>query len=357
MVIGGRENLFQDITLQKNRNMGNTKIEWTSPLRADGTPIPGYTANLWWGCVSCSIGCHNCYAETLSNRWGNDVWGVDKPRKMISGVWKDLKKYQREAKEAGEIRRVFVGSMMDIFEKPVRLVDSKGNRVMLDGDMDWIGKTTGDLRETFFNNISRGEYPNLMFLLLTKRPGNINKYIPESWKENPPENVMFGTSPVDQETADRLIPQLMNVKGKRFLSIEPQLGPIDLTPFFMMENRPEIYRDHRVINWVINGGESGHGRRPFDLEWARSLRSQCNRAYIPFFFKQIDKVIEKKDGIPEDLQIREFPDMKLIESMKRFCPDCRVKTTQTVQLYNPDDPESGEVWECSICKENTGWVE
>lgn len=257
----------------------NSKIEWTN-----------HTANLWHGCTKVHEGCDNCYAEALAKRWGNDIWGNDKPRKAIKSVWNDLDKYQKLAKEANEIHNVFVGSMMDIFEKPMPVVDSKGDKIYLD-DMDVFGMTTGDLRKTFFNNISKGEYPNLMFLLLTKRPSNINKYIPDSWKKQPPSNVMFGTSPVNQRTSYTLINQLVKVNGKRFLSVEPQLDIISLLHWL-----PEIH-------WVIQGGESGHHKRPFNLEWAYRIKHECEITGTPYFFKQIDKVQQ----IPEDLMIRQFP--------------------------------------------------
>jgi len=187
----------------------NSKIEWTH-----------HTANFWWGCTEVHEGCDHCYAETLSKRFGNDVWGNNKPRKIINSVFTELDMFQKTAKEANEIQRVFVGSMMDIFEKPMPTIDSKGIEV--------ANINTGMIRDTFFTRISENRYPNLMLLLLTKRPSNINKYIPESWKQNPPANVMFGTSPVNQETSQKLINQLLEVKGKRFLSIEPQLDFIDL---------------------------------------------------------------------------------------------------------------------------------
>jgi protein gp37 len=249
----------------------NSKIEWTN-----------HTANLWHGCTKVHEGCDNCYAETLAKRWGNDIWGNDKPRKEIKSVWSDLAKYQKLAAQVGEIHRVFVGSMMDIFEKPMWLVDSKGEPVV--GD-------TGSLRDKFFNDVIPNS-PNLMFLLLTKRPSNINKYIPERWKETPPENVMFGTSPVNQETFDKLVGQLQQVKGKRFLSIEPQLDEINIGELL-------------DIDWIIQGGESGHHKRPFDTNWAYSMYKQCAGLNIPYFFKQIDKV----QPIPEDLMIRQFPNI------------------------------------------------
>lgn len=253
----------------------NSKIEWTN-----------HTANLWHGCTKVHEGCDHCYAETLAKRWGNDIWGNDKPRKEIKSVWRDLAKYQRLAAAAGEMHRVFVGSMMDIFEKPMLLVNHLGGAIMKDGD--WV--KTGLLREMLFEEIEYGYFPNLMFLLLTKRPSNINKYIPEIWKKTPPQNVMFGTSPVNQSTYNTLVKQLLQVKGKRFLSIEPQLDHIELG-------------DITGIDWIICGGESGHHRRPFNLEWAYSMKRQCEAAGVPFFFKQIDKI----QPIPEDLMIREFP--------------------------------------------------
>ena len=51
------------------------------------------------------------------------------------------------------------------------------------------------------------------------------------------------------------------------------------------------------------GGESGHHRRPFNLKWAYAMKDQCNSLNVPYFFKQIDKVLP----IPEDLIVREFP--------------------------------------------------
>lgn len=254
----------------------NSKIEWTH-----------HTANLWHGCTKVHEGCDNCYAETLAKRWGNDIWGNDKPRKEVKSVWRELDKMQLNAKKANEMHRVFVGSMMDIFEKPMPLIDSNGIEI--------VNINTGMIRETLFKRIDENRYPNLMFLLLTKRPSNINKYIPESWKEIPPENVMFGTSPVNQSTFDLLTKQILQVNGKRFLSIEPQLGDI------WMGN------DLTGIDWIIQGGESGHNKRAFNLEWADNMRVQCLHLGIPYFFKQIDKI----QPIPDDLLVREFPPMEV----------------------------------------------
>lgn len=207
----------------------NSKIEWTH-----------HTLNLWHGCTKVHEGCDNCYAEALAKRWGNDVWGNDKPRKEISSAFRELDKMQALAKSKNEKHRVFVGSMMDIFEKPMQLIDSKGN------DYDFEMLNTGILRNRLFSKIQMKQYDNLIFLLLTKRPSNINKYIPEQWKDGAPDNVMFGTSPVNQATANKLIVQLAKVKGKRFVSIEPQLDYVDLM-------QPAIDGDvvnGRLIDWI-----------------------------------------------------------------------------------------------------------
>lgn len=250
----------------------NSKIEWTD-----------HTANLWHGCTKVHEGCDNCYAETIAKRWGNDIWGIDKPRKEIKSVWNDLEKYQRLAKHSGVIHRVFVGSMMDVFEKPMPLIHASIPEY-----------TTDVLRSRLFDFISSGYYPNLMFLFLTKRPSNINKYIPIEWINNPPLNVMFGTSPVNQQTADKLIPQLLRIKGKRFLSIEPQIAHVDIRKYLSVKDN---------ISWVIQGGESGHNKRSFSLGWAYDMKIQCENAGVPYFFKQIDKI----QPIPEDLQIQQNP--------------------------------------------------
>lgn len=259
----------------------NSKIEWTH-----------HTGNLWWGCSKVHAGCDNCYAEGQANRYGRKVWGNDAPRMATKSVWGDFLKWQAAAHAAGEIHRVFVGSMMDVFEKPMPVVNWQGEEVI---DYYKKGKVfTLDLRNRFFTEIVPN-CPNLDFLLLTKRPSNINKYIPEKWLENPPENVMFGASVSDQKTFEDMVYHLKKVNGRKFLSIEPQIDWIRPTRYQMFE-----------IDWVIQGGESGPRKRPFDIEWARWMRDFCAELGIPYFFKQIDKI----QPIPEDLMVRQFPERR-----------------------------------------------
>jgi protein gp37 len=71
--------------------------------------------------------------------------------------------------------------------------------------------------------------------------------------------------------------------GIRFLSIEPLLE--DLGQFNLAG-----------IDWVIVGGESGAGARPIDEDWVLSIRAQCKRAKVPFFFKQWGGIRKSENG-------------------------------------------------------------
>ena len=288
----------------------NSKIEWTH-----------HTANLWIGCTEIHEGCDNCYARVLNHRWKHNNWGDRVPRRAVKKAIPEILRLQKLAAATGETHRVFVGSMMDIFEKPMPL--AQPITIIEESKTATFGTgpftNTGELRQYFFQVIVP-QCPNLMFLLLTKRPGNINRFIPEDWKQAPPANVMFGTSPVNQQTADKLIPQLLEVKGRRFLSCEPLLGPIDIKKYLWTGNGNSYCGEcgegglymlkacdnecaFKPICSVIVGGESGGKKRAFDPQWARDVMYDCRFSKVPFFMKQIDKV----QPIPEDLMVRELP--------------------------------------------------
>ncbi len=257
----------------------NSKIEWTD-----------HTVNLWWGCAKVHTGCKNCYADTLSRRWGKDVWGEKKHREVKTGAWKLLWKIQKIAETTGVVQQVFVGSMMDIFEESKPTILPNGNlcKFEMDGHSG-----TGWRRYELFASINAGSFDGIQFLFLTKRPENIQSMILKRWISKPPENVWIGTSCSDQETFDTYSKRLIeNWSGNKFLSIEPQVGNI-------IDFNDQILS----FNWIIQGGESGHKKRPFNIMWAEYMKAKCEQLKVPYFFKQIDKVQE----IPENLKIRQFP--------------------------------------------------
>lgn len=255
----------------------NSKIEWTH-----------HTFNSWRGCVKVSPGCQHCYAESLSKRYGHDIWGVDKPRIIASeSYWKEPLKWNRDAEQAGERRRVFCASLADVFEDRADLIEP---------------------RARLWNLIAAT--PALDWLLLTKRPENMLRMVPWMASAGTPwANVWLGTTCEDQQRADQRIPHLLRVPAAvRFLSCEPLLGEVDLSFWFWATGPssagPWRYPSGRIeytgrgggmamsskpaeeIHWVIAGGESGKGARPMHPDWARALRDQCVEAGVAFHFKQ-----------------------------------------------------------------------
>jgi protein gp37 len=88
-----------------------------------------------------------------------------------------------------------------------------------------------------------------------------------------PAHIWLGTSIEDQAALVRLRHLKAAAASVRFISFEPLLGPIGTV-------------DLTGIHWVIAGGESGPGARPVQIEWLRSIRDQCRKQHVAFFFKQ-----------------------------------------------------------------------
>ncbi len=258
------------------------------------------TCSLWWGCVEASPGCDHCYAKAWDAMRGGGVshWGNAAPRLAIKSVWKLFKDLQQAAAVSDVQYRVFVGSMMDIFEKSMPLVDRQGNPT---------GETTGERRDRYFREVVPAT-PNLTHLCLTKRPTAICKLLPDAWLTNCPPNIKFGYSAVNQETA-KLIDALLKVPGEHFLSCEPLLSPLNLGQYLLTPGG---------ISWVIIGGESGPHARPLHLDWVLDLMEQCKTANVPVFVKQLGEVWAKQNKAqdrhgadpsewPEAFRVQEVP--------------------------------------------------
>lgn len=262
--------------------MGVTKIEWTATIDADGTVHPGYTFNPWRGCSKVHAGCTNCYAEREAKRFplNRGEWGPMGTRvKASDDMWRQPEKWNEAAAAAGVRKRVFCASLADVFEDwGGAISDHKGNQLFTNPDgkvsTKGLGRalSMGELRDELFKLIDAT--PWLNWMLLTKRPENVRPMWPDYKRR---ENVWLGTSPCDQATADKYVPELLKLRDLTpvlFLSAEPLLGPIDFG------------KRLACIDWLIAGGESGPHARPMHPDWVRSIRNQCHDACVPFLFKQ-----------------------------------------------------------------------
>lgn len=224
----------------------HSKIEWTD---ATWNPVRG--------CTKISAGCKHCYAETFAERFrgvpghpfefGFDIRVV--PHKL------------REPLKWRTPKMVFVNSMSDLFHQAV--------------SDDYIVQVAEVMKEANWHT----------FQVLTKRADRLNRMLAGAlapFAKLP--NIWWGVSVENRKHGLPRIPLLRESKaGVRFLSIEPlleDLGEVDLSG----------------IAWVIVGGESGPGARPMAEEWVISLRDQCRKARVPFFFKQWGGVRKKEHG-------------------------------------------------------------
>lgn len=283
-----------------------TAIEWCDK-----------TFNPWTGCTKVSPACDHCYAEGWAKRSGHVEWGPHGSRRRTSpAYWQGPEKWNAEARAKGIRYRVFCASLADVFDNH--------------------GSITSGWRGDLWHLIART--PHLDWLLLTKRPQNIAKMMPDGYGApawgNGWDNVWLGTTIENQTEADRRIPHLLSIPAKvHFLSCEPLLGPVDLsrvgtrqsvrTAFPHLAQRLDRHmhphsitgmqidalgspwqattyyqtpdhmggfevgsRFYSCLDWIIAGGESGPGARPMHPDWARGLRDQCAAAGTPFLFKQ-----------------------------------------------------------------------
>jgi protein gp37 len=236
----------------------NTKIEWAH-----------HTFNPWLGCTKVSPGCDNCYAENDTPcRVFQVKWGNHPRRRTAPSTWREPITWNRKAQKLGERQRVFCASDADVFDNQA--------------PEEWRADLFNLIRATLA----------LDWLLLTKRPQNIEKMLPPDWGDGYP-NVWLGTTTENQEEYARRWPILAGIPATlRFIPYEPALSDLTVTP------ADGVYPD-----WIICGGETGRGARLMDPAWARQLRNQCRGLGIPFFVKQMTS----KAPIPADLMVRQFP--------------------------------------------------
>lgn len=232
-----------------------THISW-----ADKTFSP------WTGCAKISPACDGCYAAHLMDtRMGRVEWGGpgagEGTRDLMSGsYWRKPLAWDREAAKTG-VRPWVFPSLCDPFDTAV--------------PQEW--------RRHFYSLMEAT--PNIVWLLLTKRIGNVKRLTDPLRGELvlPPNHALLATI-ANQDEASRDLDKLFEaarVTEPLFtgVSMEPLLSGVDLMPWLTSER----------LGWVIAGGETAQGShqaRPSHPDWFRSLRDQCDATATPFHFKQ-----------------------------------------------------------------------
>lgn len=239
--------------------MGTTKIEWTD---RSWNPVTG--------CTPISPGCAHCYARRMAKRLAGRCGYPAAPHEF------DVTLHPEKLDEPvgwKKPSRVFVCSMSDLFHD--------------------------DVPDSFIESVFEVIYALRLkhtFQILTKRPERMRDFVLR-WnvealgsEQRKATGVWFGVTAENQEQADKRIPFLLEIPAAvHFVSIEPMLGPIDLTgsAWWDWRYKYDFYFDRyqRPLDLVIVGGETGPGARPMNPDWVRSLRDQCTQADVPFFFK------------------------------------------------------------------------
>jgi protein gp37 len=224
----------------------HSEIEWTD---ATWNPVRG--------CTKLTPGCNHCYAETFAERFrgvkghpyeqGFDLRLV--PDKLAEPLrWKTP-------------RMVFVNSMSDLFHKDV--------------PDDYVERVCRTMEQANWHT----------YQVLTKRSSRMRNMLQGrlAFAAELP-HVWWGVSVEDRAHGLPRVEHLRQAPARvRFLSVEP-----------LLEDLGEVNLEG--IHWVIVGGESGAGARPMEKDWVLSLRDQCERAGVPFFFKQWGGVRKSKAG-------------------------------------------------------------
>lgn len=226
--------------------MSKTKIEWADAV---WNPITG--------CSKISAGCKNCYAEKMFNRLKHNPKA---PKYFGRRKFSDVMLHEGVLNQPFDRKkptRYFVNSMGDLFHENV----------------------TDEMRDMAFGQMLAVRQHT--YMVLTKRPERMREYVLRRGKNHPSKNIWLGVTAENQEMALQRIPVLAETPAAiRFVSCEPLLSEIDLTL------TPKL-------DWVIVGGETGHGARIMTIAWAIKIRDYCIKNNIPFFFKSKGELFKR----------------------------------------------------------------
>ena len=203
--------------------------------------------NPWHGCHKISAGCLNCYVYRGDTKYGRDPSNVQKTAGFDLPV--------RRKRDGRFLYHPADGTVYTCFTSDFFLDDADA----------WRAEAWQMIRERW----------DLNFIFITKRIHRFYECIPSDWGSGYP-NVAIGCTTENQDRADFRLPIFLNAPiAKRFVILEPLLGPVNIRPYLTPG-----------IESVTVGGESGEEARPCRYEWVLDLRSQCVEAGIPFRFKQ-----------------------------------------------------------------------
>ena len=291
-----------------------TGIEWTDS-----------TWNPVRGCSRVSEGCRHCYAEQVAARFSGQGMPYEGLAKRVGGEarWTGVVRLVPEKLDEPlrwkRPRRIFVNSMSDLFHEGLSFEQIAAVfGVMLASPLHvhqvltkraaralefcaWIAERGGLGR---FIRSDEGRSIGGLFDAVIRTEtirGKRYRSAADPWRQVVnaaacdmgsvlPFNVWLGVSVENQATADERVPLLLQTPAAvRFVSYEPALGPVDFEPWLWptRECAGGFFCDERSLDWIIVGGESGPGARPFDVQWARSVVQQCDEAGVHCFVKQL----------------------------------------------------------------------
>lgn len=238
--------------------------------------------NAWLGCSHVSPGCDHCYAEVSTPaRTMKIIWGPHEKRVRTSQSnwslplrWHNA--HDKFFQKNGRKRRVFCASLSDVFDNQV--------------EVSWRDDLWTLIKNT----------PQLDWLILTKRVGNVRSMLPSDWG-NGYSNVWLGISVVNQDEANRDIPKLLQLPAKlRWISMEPLLDMVSLSNTWLV--------GPNKIEWIVVGGESGKYARKMEPEWMFAIQDICGQFSVPFFFKQWGGTDRNKGGcLIEGAEAKQWP--------------------------------------------------
>lgn len=274
-----------------------TKIEWSDA-----------TWNVITGCSPVSPGCANCYAAQLAGTRLKNHPSRKGLTREVNGrpVWTGSVWFNHEwlmqPLRWKKPRRIFVCAHSDIFHSNV--TDEWLDRIFavmcLARQHTFQVLTKRPKRMQAYMKAVMDGQRQLASSATTIKSGLAGMAVASVLKKGIIPNVWLGVTAENQEQANKRIPLLLETPAaKRFVSIEPMLGPVDFLLTLKKSDAPErgkpdlgihalrgIPGVKKGLDWVICGGESGPNARPMHPDWVRSLRDQCNEAKVPFMFKQ-----------------------------------------------------------------------